>query len=404
MPSLCRGRSALLLWTALHFSACFLSAQNFTRHEAALGLQSQTSSLYVELAPASIPDYFGPRHIFPGPVGRYTFNLSPSLALEGSIGYLPGFQTSFGVDNGHELLALAGVKAGWRGRRLGLYGKLQPGVASFSPGLNVTTAFGQPPDYQRRTSFALDDGAALEFYPSARTILRFDVSQTLLAEYDQVLARTSNFIDLHEGHVAEHLGLAFTIAHRFGRLQQQQIEPVPARRPFDIGGLYALQQREHLSLAQMQPGSGAGAFLSWNFSRFVSLDSTAFYEPKKDGFIFPQDGGTTTGLLAGLKAGIRRDHMGYFAALRPGMIQFSRTSDRVVSGADYWEKTTDFALDAGGILEVYPSRHTLLRAEAGNDFIHYHEAHILIEPSTDTFYAPVRRSSILLLFGGGFRF
>lgn len=400
---MCRGCSALLVWTVLLSSSSLLaSAQTFTSQEAGLGLQSQTSSLYVDLAPASIPDYLGPRHIFPGPVGRYTFNLSPSLALEGSVSYLPGFQTSFGVDNGHETLALAGVKAGWRGRRFGLYGKLEPGIASFSPGLNVNIAPG-PPDNQRRTNFALDYGTALEYYPSARTILRFDVSQTLLAEYDQVLERTPTFIDLHEGHVAEHLGLAFTIAHRFGPLRRET-ESVPARRPISAGVLYALQQREHLSFAQMVPGSGIGAWASWNFSRYLALDSTAFYEPKKDGFIFPQDGGTTTGILAGLKAGIRRDHMGYFAAVRPGVIQFSRTSDRVVQGSDYWEKTTDFAIDGGGILEVYPSRHTIFRAEAGNDFIHYHEAHILIEPSTETFYAPARRSSILLLFGAGLRF
>ena len=408
-----RGRATRLLWAALQFPLLVFPAlvfpaldswgQQYSRHEAALGFESQTASLYLDLAPSSYADYIGARHIFPGPFGRYTVNLSPSLALEGSVGYLPGYQTSFGVDNGHELLALGGIKAGWRGRAFGLYGKLEPGIASFSPGLNVNLSLGQPADFQRRTNFALDYGGALEFYPSPRTIIRADVSQTLVAGYDQVLERTANFTDLHEGHIGEHLGLALSVAHRFGALRDET-ERIPARQPFDFGLEYALQQRVHLSLAQLQPSSGAGAWLSWNFSRWVSLDGAAFYEPKRDGFIFPQDGGTTTDVLAGLKAGIRRDRLGYFLKVRPGVIQFSRTNDLDIPPRVYWEKTTDFAIDGGGVVEVYPSRHTLLRAEAGNTFIHYHAAEVTVEPGGVEHYSPARRSSILILFGGGIRF
>lgn len=397
------GRNALsLLWFFLLLPVCS-PAQQFTRQEIGLGLQSQTASLFVDVAPSSVPDYIGPPHIFAGPLGRSTWNLSPSLALEGSLAYLPGYQTSFGVDNGHELLALAGVKAGWRRRRFGLYGKIEPGLASFSPGLNVQIYASQPTDYERRTNFALDTGGVLELYPSQRTILRFDLSQTLLAEYDQVLVRTPSFLDLHEAHLADHLGLAVSIAHRYGAFHDET-EQSPARQPIDIGVLYSLQQRVHLSLAQMQANSGAGAFLSWNFSRYLSFDTTAFYSPQKDGFIYPQDGGTTTDAFAGLKAGIRRDRMGYFAKLRPGILQFSRTVWQENLPAIQWEKTTDFALDSGGILEVYPSRHTLLRAEAGNTYIHYHAAEIHLPQNTDLYYAPRRRSSITLLFGGGVRF
>jgi hypothetical protein len=397
------GRNALPLWMALLLLPSLASAQQFTHQEIGLGLQSQTASLYVDVAPSAVPDYIGPRHIFAGPFGRYTWNLSPSLALEGSLGYLPGYQTSFGVDNGHELLALAGVKAGWRRRRFGLYGKIEPGLASFSPGLNVQIHPDQPTDYQRRTNFALDTGGVLELYPSARTILRFDVSQTLIAEYDQVLIRSPGFLDLHEGHLADHLGLAFSLAHRFGAFHDET-ERFPARQPIDIGVLYSLQQRLHLSFAQMQANSGGGAFLSWNFSRYLSFDTTAFYSPHKDGFIFPQDGGTTTNAFAGFKAGIRRGRMGYFAKVRPGAIQFSRTVWREAPPAIQWEKTTDFALDSGGILEVYPARHLLLRAEAGNTYIHYHAADIHLPRNQDLYYTPRRRSSITIVFGGGVRF
>lgn len=398
------GRFAFLLcWVFLLLVPSFASAQQFTRQELGLGVQSQTASLYVDVAPSSVPDYVGPRHAFAGPYGRYTWNLAPSLALEGSVAYLPGFQTSFGVDNGHELLALAGVKAGWRRHYIGLYGKIEPGIASFSPGLNVQIHPNQPDEYQRRTNFALDTGGVLEIYPSAGTILRFDVSQTLIAEYDQVLARAPGFLDIHDAHLADHLGLAVSLAHRFGA-SRDEAEPVPARQPLDIGVLYSLQQRVHLSFAQMQANTGGGAFLSWNFSPWLSFDTTGFYSPHKDGFIFPQDGGTTADAFAGLKAGIRRGHMGYFAKVRPGMMQFSRTVWRENPPSINWEKTTDFALDSGGVLEVYPAHHLLLRAEAGNTYIHYHAADIHLPQNQDLYYSPRRRSSITFLFGGGIRF
>jgi hypothetical protein len=397
-----RGRFVLSFCIAFLLPT-LVPAQRFTRQEIGLGLQSQTASLFVNAAPSAVPDYNGPRHLFAGPFGRSTWNLAPSLALEGSLAYFPGYQTSFGVDNGHELLALAGVKAGWRRRRFGLYGKIEPGLASFSPGLNVQIHPDQPSDYQRRTNFALDTGGVIELYPSDRTLLRFDLSQTLLAEYDRVLVRTPGFLDLHEGHIADHLGLAFSLAHRFGAFHDET-EPSPARRPIDLGVLYSLQQRVHLSFAQTQPNSGGGAFLSWNFSRCLSFDTTAFYSPHKDGFIFPQDGGTTADAFAGFKAGIRRGRMGYFAKVRPGMIQFSRTVWRENLPALRWEKTTDYAMDSGGILEVYPSRHTLLRLEAGNTYIHYHAADIHLPQNQDLYYAPRRRSSITLLIGGGVRF
>ncbi|MFP5226795.1 MAG: hypothetical protein ACLGXA_04150, partial [Acidobacteriota bacterium] len=105
-------------------------AQTYSPHEIGIGLASETGSAYYDAT-----NYSGAIHDFAGPLGRYTFNFSPSLAIEGSVAYLPGFQTGGATDNGHELLALGGVKAGWRGRHFGLYGKAEPGISSWSPGL-----------------------------------------------------------------------------------------------------------------------------------------------------------------------------------------------------------------------------------------------------------------------------
>lgn len=149
--------------------------------------------------------------------------------------------------------------------------------------------------------------------------------------------------------------------------------------------------------------------MSWNFSHYVSVDAIAFYDPEKDNYLTVHDGGTATVILPGVKAGIRRDHLGYFVAVRPGLIQFSRANQLDIPPKAYWRKTTDFAVDTGGIIEVYPSRHTILRAEAGNNFIDYQPADLVVEPvgnfpGGDVHYPRRGRSSVLVLFGAGLRF
>lgn len=391
--------------------------QQYTSQEVGAGAASESASSYYDAL-----NYVGPWHEFAGPLGRYTWNLSPSLGLEGSVGYLPGFQTSYGTDNGHELLALGGVKAGWRGRRFGIYGKAEPGISSWSPGL--WDGVGPAPEYQkiyhRRTDFTLDMGGVLEFYPTPRTIVRLDAGETLIAEYDQVLFREGNpqTLELEEiepGHIAQHFSAALTVTHRFGSLREER-EREPARRPVDMGILFSLQQRVHEDFNdQILPNRGGGAWMSWNLSKYVALDTTAFYSPQDDKFDFPQDGGRDLMVVWGIKAGIRRDRLGYFVAVRPGMIQFSRTN--------YYQnlygrppvflngKTTDFVSDVGGVLEYYASKHFLLRADVGNGYVHYHAANLYYTTSSrptltpkDAYYPPFQRPSIVTLFGAGWRF
>lgn len=403
-----RSSCSLAVPFLLLFGMQYVSAQKYTLQEAGVGVVSQTAAEFLENY-----NYAGPTHLFAGPEGQYTWNLSPSLAVEGNIGYLPGFQTSVAGDNGHELLAVSGVNAGLRRQRFGVYGKIEPGIASWSPGLTVYRLEGDlvSTEHLRRTNFALDYGGVLELYPTERTIIRFDLSQTMVAEYDQVLSRVGALTFIEPGHIAAHLGLGLSVAHRFGVIRDES-EREPQRSPLDMGILFSLDQRVHQEDYQIAPERGGGAWVSYNFSRYVSLDGTAFYSPQDDHFAFPQDGGRDFMALGGAKAGIRRDRLGYFVKVRPGMIQFSRTNyyqDFFSKPQVFlYAKTTDFALDTGGVLEVYPVRHFILRAEAGNAFIHYHGADLrFVEQggtTGDDYTPPLRRASILMLFGLGWRF
>ena len=83
--------------------------------------------------------------------------------------------------------AFFGPKMGVRNQRIGLFGKVRPGFTSLSDqGVDcagdvcalISTRLLAVPEY--RTEFALDLGGVLEFYPSPRTILRFDIGDTMV--------------------------------------------------------------------------------------------------------------------------------------------------------------------------------------------------------------------------------
>jgi hypothetical protein len=257
----------------------FSSAQKYSRVEAGIGTDSQTYS-----------DFNGHHYLSTGINGVVDYNLSPSLAIEGNFSYLPIFQKTRSVDSGDELTAFGGMKMGWRGRHFGLYGKIEPGLASFSCGFSYFGPNGQPYyNCMRRTHFALQYGGVAEYNFTQHTFLRVDAAQSLITEFDQVLLRSGNLTYSVKGHIAQHFNFRFALQHSFGSLHDTESETVPRSSSFDAGVLYALQTKEHLD--GVQPDSGIGLWLSWNFSRYVSWDTGVFDFPKDDHTAGFQDGG-----------------------------------------------------------------------------------------------------------------
>jgi hypothetical protein len=94
-----------------------------------------------------------------------------------------------------------------------------------------------------------------------------------------------------------------------------------------------------------------------------------FFPSNAGSLISFQDGGNAIEGLSGLKLGLRRDKIGYFVKVRPGFLHFSKTL------ADFGSRPlelppltpiTHAALDIGSVFEVYTSRRTLLRFDAGD--------------------------------------
>jgi hypothetical protein len=116
--------------------------------------------------------------------GRFTFNFWKYVAAEAQLDYFPQTDSvRIGTVDlplfGSKTLAVFGVKAGARGKRFGVFGKARPGFVHFSrvPGfLCISTPCPQP----AKTDFAFDLGGVFEYYPSRRTVVRFDAGDTII--------------------------------------------------------------------------------------------------------------------------------------------------------------------------------------------------------------------------------
>jgi hypothetical protein len=124
--------------------------------------------------------------------GRFSFNINETFAIDSewsnSLSEQPIlFTGEFTGGRSNEIFA--GVKAGGRGRRFGIFMKLRPGLITagnvakiISPGpvTFLTVKMG------RRIDPLLDAGGVFEFYLSKRWILRYDVSDTIIFYGDGV--------------------------------------------------------------------------------------------------------------------------------------------------------------------------------------------------------------------------
>jgi len=128
---------------------------------------------------------FSQRRTEPGFGGRFTYNLNEMFAIEGAGYYFP--KRCFQCRNGGNITeGLAGVKVGKRFEKWGVFAKARPGVISFSQGtfdIRPPVNFPLIPiqfELSRLTTFAMDVGGVVEFYPTKRIVTRFDFGDTIV--------------------------------------------------------------------------------------------------------------------------------------------------------------------------------------------------------------------------------
>ena len=129
------------------------------------------------------------------------------------------------------------------------------------------------------------------------------------------------------------------------------------------------------SFDDTQPGFGGR--ITYNFNRSIAAEAEINFFPQKV-LILNADGSAIQGQF-GVKVGKRFEKFGIFGKVRPGFLSV----DRVVPFIPFpgsqggplpnftIERRTFFTIDAGGVLELYPSRRTVVRFEAGDTVIRH---------------------------------
>jgi hypothetical protein len=168
----------------------------------------------------------------------------------------------------------------------------------------------------------------------------------------------------------------------------------------EVGAQYTL-----LRLAARQPGdpnlsllagpstvndSGFGGRMTFNMNRYLSVEGEVnFFPEERTNFAEPFyiNSRRTQGLF-GVKAGARTDRFGVFAKARPGFMHFGEgTADpriQTLVAIPFTASSTEFALDLGGVVEVYASRRLALRFDLGDTMIRYGDNALGGGPSQNT--------------------
>lgn len=153
----------------------------------------------------------------PGVGGRFTYNLREYVGFEVETNFFIGETKAFAPigSGGHVIETVAGVKAGKRFRRIGVFGKARPGLVSFSKGKFPEF---QEPDtlrFGRATHFAFDLGAVVEYYPARRYVVRFDVGDTIIRYGGQTVPDSGNPPVRIPGETRHNLQLNAGVGFRF---------------------------------------------------------------------------------------------------------------------------------------------------------------------------------------------
>ncbi len=175
----------LLAFMAVFFSVREGRAQS--DDEKRLEVGAQFSSLGIEDERGNVPGRERGTEIGFG--GRFTYNLNRNFALESEVNFFPRNFERVRTDftGGRITQGLFGLKAGIRKEKVGFFGKVRPGFVSSGNAVRARFPDGNGTDPNNRfgfesirsTQLTLDVGGVVEYYPSRRTILRFDVGDTI---------------------------------------------------------------------------------------------------------------------------------------------------------------------------------------------------------------------------------
>lgn len=139
---------------------------------------------------------------------------------------------------------------------------------------------------------------------------------------------------------------------------------------------------------------GVGARVTYNFNRSIAAEAEINFFPQKQ-LILNADGSAVQAQF-GVKLGKRFEKFGLFGKARPGFLSVDRVGTFIPPGSQApnpqlfkVERETFFTLDIGGVLELYPSRRTVVRFEAGDTLVRHPERFNQIGTFPGQLFAPI---------------
>ena len=140
----------------------------------------------------------------------------------------------------------------------------------------------------------------------------------------------------------------------------------------EIGGHFSLLRLPREGQIFETTATGGGARVIFNLNASVALEGEVNYYRKLNDSPILTDSPAVAGLF-GVKAGWRSEKVGVFAKVRPGVLHFEETIDpRIVFIVPPpVPRNPHFALDLGGVIEMYPSRRVVVRFDVGDTIIRF---------------------------------
>jgi hypothetical protein len=385
------------LFTLLFFIAAPIFAQDeYTHFE--FGAQYSIVRLTNHSLGASNYSGFG---------GRFDWNLTRRLAFESQVDFFPEHLIPLvTIQGGQTVQAVFGVRAKvLQTRRLSVFGLIRPGLFHFTDAEFLSASSPTGLGLRPETHFVLNLGGGLEYYVAPRWVLRADIEGDPYRAPNSTVALPGGGSLFRQGKIDDTTRLSFGVAYRPGRLINNE-EEVPVHGKWEAGPLFStmlISREGPTDGVRTEPGFGG--YASYRFYQVFYLDGDLLYFPRGTDSSGPHDGGTIVQGLFGLKGGIRRNHFGIFGKVRPGFHSYSEALSGISSsGVESFDRSTNFVLDLGGIVEFYPARHGTLRFEAGDTHVYFGTRDVSIAGAPQPVGGGKLRHTIEFITGYGWRF
>lgn len=335
----------------------------------------------------------------PGFGARLDINLTRRFAFESTLDFFPRQAPEIFGQGGRTFQFTAGVRAKFvTTRRYSIYGVVRPGITHETNNfLAEIIAFQLPLPINNNpsgplTHLSLDLGGGVEIYPTARWILRAeaDLSSYFVGDVPLVFTTPPTgpfvFVEPPKGEIFTTWKFSLGASYRIGALREfahTDNSVDSANRQSHLSRLTVGAQASSLSLkftnlfeGHAGTEAGFGPFASYRIWRFVEADASMNFFPREAQPESFGDGGRILQGLFGIRAGFRSKHVGFFAKARPGFQSYSQSLNSITFPPDFssqslgFTRATDFALDLGGVVEIYPTKHLVIRLDAGDTSIY----------------------------------